>query len=51
MLTAVAQVDAVAQIQSLAWELSHAAGTAKKNKKTKQINKSGVGIMRGAIEK
>ena len=31
LVTAVALVIAVAQVQSLAWELQHAVGTAKKN--------------------
>ena len=33
MVTAVAQVTAVVQIRSLAWELLHAKGAAKKKKK------------------
>ena len=33
MVTTVAQVTAEAQVQSLAWELSHAEGVAKKNQK------------------
>ena len=38
VVTAVALVTAVAQVQSLAWELSHAAGVAKnESKKTKHF--------------
>ena len=37
IVTAVARVTAVAQVQSLAWELLHAAGEALKKKKKKSI--------------
>ena len=38
VVTAVAQVFAVVRVQSLAWELLHAMGEAKKKKKKKKKN-------------
>ena len=37
MVTAAALVTAIAQVQSLAWEIPHAAGTAKTKNQTKKV--------------